>query len=120
MEISKEERPNITIVVIKGKLDANNVDKFSEFTRKLAPYSKHIGINMEHVEFMDSTGIGALVNLFTKLRHVGKNLYLFGVNNTVKEVLKAADVSNFLNVMSKAEFNLTFPDEITDGIKRLI
>ena len=120
MKLSKEERPGAIVINIEGTLDASNVHEFNDFIQQLAPYSKNIGMNMEKLSFIDSTGIGALVNLLSRLRQVGKSLYLFSLPPQVKEVFDTVKVSSFMNITSKTDFDMMFPDQITSKIRKLL
>jgi len=78
------------VLKISGRLDLQVIYKQS---KKVSDYPcLHTLVDMSEVEFIDSSGIGLLMNL---CRHIQKNSHkciLFGLNNQVKNTLSRTDL----------------------------
>ncbi|HEX8926680.1 MAG TPA: STAS domain-containing protein, partial [Terriglobales bacterium] len=59
------------------------------------PEFKTIVLDLSDVNYMDSSGIGALVGLFVTSKRAGKRLRLINLKERIKELLR---ISNLLNV----------------------
>lgn len=78
------------IISLKGELDAhgchivrNDFDSLSEETR-----AQHITLEMYDVTFMDSSGIGAIVSLFKRLKSRWKTLSVTEVRGQPRELME--------------------------------
>ncbi len=59
------------------------------------PEFKTIILDLSDVNYMDSSGIGALVGLFVTSKRAGKKLRLINLKERIKDLLR---VSNLLNI----------------------
>ena len=53
-------------------------------------------INLEKVEYIDSSGIGALLHVFAELKKSGMRLRIAGVKGSVKKVIELTKLSGYL------------------------
>lgn len=63
---------------------------------------RHVLLNLTHVSYVDSTGIGEIVGAYTRLSREGGSLTLFGLSTRIQEIL---DTTNIGTVIA------TFADE---------
>ncbi len=54
---------------------------------------RHVVLNLAHVSFVDSTGIGEIVGAYTRIVREGGMLKLYGVSARTQELLDATNVS---------------------------
>src|SRR5437879_11648206 len=75
LEIQQREHEGIIILDLKGRLNVGQeATTFRERMQKLLPAGLNsIILNMEHVDYVDSTGLGALVMCFTSVQKAGRS-----------------------------------------------
>ena len=62
MEISVKERGNVNILELDGKLDLANAAVLKDKVKRLLAGKKtHLHLDLTHVDFINSSGLGALV-----------------------------------------------------------
>ncbi len=119
MELAKKERKNILIVDIKGRFDVTTLKDFNDFVNKELKKQSNVGLDFTEVDFVDSSAIGSIVNLLTKLRQRNGKLLIFGMNDDVQSVFQTAKLGNFLDIVTKREFDRLFPDNNVEELKNL-
>lgn len=76
-EIRKGE-PQHALVMVAGELDTSNVaelyEELADLTREGV---RHIAMNLAELEFVDSTGLSALIAVHKRAESMGENFILF-------------------------------------------
>jgi anti-sigma B factor antagonist len=68
LKFDTEKTPTETIVRCSGKITAETVSLFEETIRGLLPEAKCIVVDLTHVVYMDSAGLGALVAVWSSAK----------------------------------------------------
>ncbi|OQY34035.1 MAG: anti-sigma F factor antagonist [Spirochaetaceae bacterium 4572_59] len=110
MELKVRKSGNIYIIDIEGEMDLYSAFKLKELIGKML--EKNISlyiINMEKVEYIDSSGIGALIYVSSALKKKNARLIISNVHGSVKKVIELTKLTGY------------FPMEETlrDGILKL-
>jgi len=89
LEIHQHEREGITVLEMKGRITLGKEatamrDKVSEL---IAGMTRNLVFNMAGVDYIDSTGLGALVMCATTVRRAGGNVKLVNLNRRNIELL---------------------------------
>ena len=89
LEIHQHEREGITVLEMKGRITLGKEatamrDKVSEL---IAGMTRNLVIHMAGVDYIDSTGLGALVMCATTVRKAGGNVKLVNLNRRNIELL---------------------------------
>jgi anti-sigma B factor antagonist len=89
LEIEVRDREGITVLEMKGRITVGKEatalrEKVAEQT---AAGHNNLVLNLEHVDYIDSTGLGALVMCATTLRKSGGNVKLVNLNRRNIELL---------------------------------
>src|SRR5437868_572618 len=74
-----------------------------DHVKSLLASSRQIVLNLADVRYIDSTGVGALVGMYTSARHAGGNLKLAGLSGGVKDVLQITRLGTILETYPTAE-----------------
>jgi anti-sigma B factor antagonist len=62
MQIDAYDKGEVTIIVIKGRLDAGNVSDLKNKFRDLATKQHKFVFDLSGMEYIDSTGLGSVVS----------------------------------------------------------
>ncbi|MBW2107431.1 MAG: STAS domain-containing protein [Deltaproteobacteria bacterium] len=89
MEIEQEKRGDVLVVrVLDNRLDAHCADEFrEEMAGYVANGDRSIVLNLSRVDFVDSSGLGAIVALF-KMMGQGSRLAVCGTKDAVTRLFK--------------------------------
>jgi len=113
LEFEEHEREGVTILVLKGRITVGEVtpvrDKITELT---AEGHKQIVLDLEHVDYIDSTGLGNLVISFTQVKNAGGALKLLHLNKRNVELLALTRLHTVFEVFAEETdaVNSFFPD----------
>jgi anti-sigma B factor antagonist len=89
MTISTREVSHVTIVDIHGRITlGDETGQLRDTVRQLITQGKKkIVLNLAHVDYIDSSGVGELVSSFTTVRNAGGELKLLALTKKVQDVL---------------------------------
>jgi anti-sigma B factor antagonist len=89
MTITTREVSHVTIVDINGRITlGDETGLLRDTVRQLiAADKKKIVLNLAHVDYIDSSGVGELVGSFTTVRNAGGELKLLNLTKKVHDVL---------------------------------
>jgi len=89
MTISIREVSHVTIVDINGRITlGDETGQLRDTVRQLITQGKKkIVLNLAHVDYIDSSGVGELVSSFTTVRNAGGELKLLALTKKVQDVL---------------------------------
>ncbi|MCK5127727.1 MAG: STAS domain-containing protein [candidate division Zixibacteria bacterium] len=99
MEIQVNEEGKTKILSLEGKLDLANAAKLKESVIALLNEGKtQIHLNMKQVDFINSSGLGALVSLMKEVRvHKGR-LTLSDLAPYVNEIFEITQLSHVFEI----------------------
>lgn len=87
------ELDDYQIIKITGRLDLQVI---YEQSKKVSEYpQKNTLVDLQGVEFIDSTGIGLLMNIVRHIQIDGLSCLLFGLNSTIKNTLHRTNLDKF-------------------------
>ena len=113
-DINQREREGVIILDFKGRLKAG--DEATRFRDKIAELdqagSRNLVANMEGVDYIDSTGLGALVMCATSLRKNGGNMKLLHLNRRNIELLVMTKLATVFEIFNDEQdaINSFYPD----------
>jgi anti-sigma B factor antagonist len=89
MTITTREVSHVTIVDITGRITlGDETGKLRDTIHQLIEQGKKkIVLNLAHVDYIDSSGVGELVSGYTTVRNAGGELKLLGLTKKVQDVL---------------------------------
>ena len=103
LELEKRAGSNGNQIVMRlsGKLSLETVHNFIQ-TLRTEP-APHLILDMSGVSFLDSAGVGALVQIFVHRRNLGQTFTLAGLTKQGNAVIQVAGLSKLLPIESSAE-----------------
>ena len=98
MEFSCTEAGDVLIVrVMAERIDAAAALKFKDALRELTGAASHVALDLRDVQFVDSSGLGAIVAVM-KLMGTTRRLYLAGLTPTVDKVFRLTRMDSIFTI----------------------
>ncbi len=92
---------DLSVLKPSGLLDAQSgADLRSSIGSLLNEKPGDILIDCQDIDFMDSSGFGALVSVLKRVREQGKQLYLCGLNSQVRIVLELTGTEKVFTIFA--------------------
>lgn len=114
LEIHRREKEGITLLDLKGRLVVGepSVRLREKLTEETAQGIRRVVLNLEHVEYIDSTGLGSMVICFTTLQKAGGAMKLMKLNRRNVELLILTKLSTVFEVFGEEQdaINSFFPE----------
>jgi anti-sigma B factor antagonist len=114
LEIQQREREGIAILDMKGRITVGKeATTLREKAAELhATGHKNVVLNLQHVDFIDSTGLGALVICATTARKNGGNVKLVNLNKRNIELLVMTRLATAFETFNDEQdaINSYYPD----------
>lgn len=85
-----DNQSSFSVLQFEGikNLDANNAQRIkAEIKGLLSEKVKNVFIDLNSIQFIDSTGFGALISILKEVKSRGGKLVLCGISNEVKELM---------------------------------
>lgn len=89
---------DLPLLELEGSLDALAVEIMRPKFDALIEADSDVVIDMAKTDFIDSSGIGAVVFLFKRLRTAGKTLSLVGVHGQPLELLQHLRIDQSIQI----------------------
>jgi len=78
---------NFWDIHLEGELDVSSADKLKEYLHNLADEKiLDMKINLENLDYIDSTGLGVMIGVLKKLKTDNKEIYILNPKNNVKKI----------------------------------
>ena len=102
MNIKVQEKTGVLYVYLNGELDEYSSgyvrseleNAFNNFT------FNDVVVDMEKLEFMDSTGIGVLIGRYKLLKKYNKGIYISNPNPTIEKIIKMSGIYEIMPKIS--------------------
>jgi anti-sigma B factor antagonist len=114
LDIQQREREGVTILDLKGRITVGPEatamrEKVAEL---IAAGVKNLVMNLAHVDYIDSTGLGALVMVSTSLRKAGGSVKLLSLNRRNIELLVMTKLATVFEIFTDEmdAVNSFYPD----------
>lgn len=109
MELRIGKLGDVKVIEIQGKFDIESTEEFETlFQKQMESNPSTIAIDMNKLEYIDSSGIGTLIKSLNTIKNNKGNLILVGLNNMILNVFKLAKLDMFFQIMTNEEFKKKF------------
>ena len=114
LDIQEREREGVVILDLKGRLTVGPAASTvrDRITTLMNDGKIQVIINLQHVDYIDSTGLGTLVICFTSLQKVKGGLKLLNLNKRNLELLLLTKLSTVFELFNDEQdaINSFFPN----------
>lgn len=113
MEAIMERTNNVTVVTIPGdSLDAANAKEFKRSVSDTLARSSKVVFDLSHLQFVDSSGLGAILSCFRQLSATGGDLKLCGMTKSVRVLFELVRMHRVFDIYnSKGEAVRAFEEQ---------
>ena len=100
MTVSTRQVDGVTIVDLSGRITLDEGSTLLRDTiKQLASQGqKHVLLNLSEVHYIDSSGIGELVNAFTTMRDQGGELKLLNLTRKVHDLIQITKLHTVFDI----------------------
>ena len=98
MSYKVTEENNVSTVFLDGEIDMDVTEKAKEVIMPLIESGKEVHINLNNVQYMDSSGISILIESHQKANELGTKVTLKEISKSVLKVIMMAKLEQILNI----------------------
>jgi anti-anti-sigma factor len=100
MHFVEQNQGDVLVLSIKGKLvDTPETDKLHARIKTIMDNNaKKVVIDLKHVNWIASVGIGALLRCYTTVHNAGGDLKLTGLNEKVQNLFSITKLSGIIHI----------------------
>lgn len=104
-----EKNKELMIVSLKGNLIAKPQaeELFVELENAMVEGVKNLMIDLENMEYMNSTGLSVLINLLTQTRNKGGDVVIVSVSEKINKLLVITKLNSVFNIRENREQAIT-------------
>lgn len=94
LKLSVDNSPTGSVVHCSGKITASTTNSLLDQVHHLIPQSKHIVLDLAQVSYIDSSGLGAIVRLWSSAQKSGCAYKITNLQPRIKELLSMTNLSS--------------------------
>ena len=99
MEITREEKGGVSVVRLGGEVDMRSSPELRAVLLALAKdKAPHIAVSLEHVRYIDSSGIATLIECLKNVTRYHGAFTLIGVNDDIYPVFELAHLTEVFDL----------------------
>ncbi|SYZ73606.1 hypothetical protein TRIP_C30043 [Candidatus Zixiibacteriota bacterium] len=104
MDIQRTDAGNVIIINLSGRMDLNNGNRLKDEVKSILITGKtSIHLNLKNVEFVNSSGLGALVSIMKEVRIHRGRLTLSDMADYVREIFDITQLSHIFEIFPTEE-----------------
>ncbi len=104
MELTREKVGDITVVTLQGEhLDAGNTKDFKQDVAATVEPNAKVVLDLHQVEFVDSSGCGAILSYLRQLKSAGGDLKLCAVTKPVRSLFELVRMHRVFDIFNTRE-----------------
>ena len=104
MELKTRKNNEIYVVDVKGDMDLYNSYKLKDLIKKMIESNvKKIIINLGDVSYIDSSGIGALIHIYSTVKKMNYDIVFVNIHGSVKKVIELTKLTSYFPIVGSIE-----------------
>ncbi|HSV56300.1 MAG TPA: anti-sigma factor antagonist [Magnetospirillaceae bacterium] len=104
MELKIRKSGYTYIIDVNGEMDLYNSYKLKELVMKMLEKNiERFIINLEDVDYIDSSGIGALIYICSTIKKLGRKLAITNIHGSVKKVIELTKLMGYFPIVNSVE-----------------
>jgi anti-sigma B factor antagonist len=106
LKLSTEQKPEETVIRGTGKITAATTNLLQNTVRGLIPSNKRIVLDLTEVEYVDSSGLGALVSVYMAANHANCVLEIANPKQRIRDLFKITKLASIFDVTGDNYFGV--------------
>jgi len=99
MDLKIRKNGESYIIDVNGEMDLYNSYKLKELVMKMLEKKvERFIINLENVDYIDSSGIGALIYICSTIKKMGFKLIITNIHGSVKKVIELTKLMGYFPI----------------------
>ncbi|MBR7064893.1 MAG: anti-sigma factor antagonist [Treponema sp.] len=99
MELKIRKNGDVYIIDVNGEMDLYNSYKLKELVMKMLEKNvQYFVINLEQVDYIDSSGIGALIYICSTMKKQNLKLAIANIHGSVKKVIELTKLTGYFPI----------------------
>jgi len=112
MDLKLRKNGEVFIIDVNGEMDLYNSYKLKELVMKMLEKNvKAFIINLEQVDYIDSSGIGALIYICSTIKKMNLKLYIVNIHGSVKKVIELTKLMGYFPIANSVDEALLMINE---------
>ena len=112
MELKIRKNGEVYIIDVNGEMDLYNSYKLKELVMKMLEKNvKSFIINLEQVDYIDSSGIGALIYICSTIKKMNLKLAISNIQKKKKKVIELTKLMGYFPIANSIEEALLMVNE---------
>jgi len=104
VELKIRKSANNYIIDVIGEMDLYNSYKLKELVMKMLEKKvERFIINLENVDYIDSSGIGALIYICSTIKKMNLKLIITNIHGSVKKVIELTKLMGYFPITNSIE-----------------
>lgn len=96
LNLETKKSPEETIVTCSGRITSNTTAKLQEEVRNLIPGTKTVVLDLTNVNYMDSSGLGAVISLYLTARRQRCGFKLVHLSQRLMDLFRITKLTSVL------------------------
>jgi anti-sigma B factor antagonist len=102
LTLNVEKTPAATVVHCAGRITATSVPELHEKVRPLIPETKKLVLNLAQVNYLDSSGLGAVVRLWMTSKNANCEFKVTNLTPRIKDLFSITNLSSIFEGVEHA------------------
>ncbi len=104
MDIQRKDAGNVIVISLSGRMDLGNGNRLKDEVKAILATGKtSVHLNLKNVEFVNSSGLGALVSIMKEVRIHRGRLTLSDMADYVREIFDITQLSHIFEIFPSEE-----------------
>ncbi|MDA3937730.1 MAG: STAS domain-containing protein [Spirochaetia bacterium] len=116
MEIKLKKYSSTYIIEVAGDMDLYSSFELKDVvTKMLAKDIKNYVIDLAKVDYIDSSGIGVLIHIYSNIKKLNRILKISNVHGSVEKVIKLTKLSQYFPIVGSVKDALLLIEQAKKG-----
>lgn len=104
LSYERNKKDSVMVLKVKGNLDAMTAPEIRQEIEKIVDENcLKVVVDLSDLQLIDSSGVGAIVSLFKRIRTKGGNVKIAGIQGQPKEIFRLLGLEKAFGISKTVE-----------------